>query len=93
MAGFYRLLIINFSLKAKAVTDLTKDGILWQWGDNEEKSFCIIKRSLVLAPVLHMPNLELPFVVAANPNLVSVGRIWNKILGMECNRQPMKAEN
>ena len=82
MVGFYCRFTKNFSFKAKALIDLTKnDGILWQWGDNEKKSFCTLKCSLVLAPVLHMPNCELPFVVTTDASLVSVGAIFEQDFG------------
>ena len=75
LAGFYRRFIKQFSLKARPLTDLTKDNVSWQWTDKEENSFCTLKRSLVLAPVLHMPNFDLPFVVTTDASLVSVGTI------------------
>ena len=81
LAGFYRRFIKNFSLKAKALIDLTKDGIVWQWGENEENSFCTLKRSLILAPVLRMPNFELQFVVTTDASLVSVGAILEQDFG------------
>ena len=81
LAGFYRRFIKQFSLKAKALTDLTKDGIVWQWGEEEEKSFCTLKRSLILAPVLRMPNFELQFVVTTDASLVSVGAILEQDFG------------
>ena len=39
LAGFYRRFIRNFSLKARPLTDLTKDGIRWQWTETEEQAF------------------------------------------------------
>ena len=62
-AGFYCRFIKNFSLKARPVTDLTRESVPWIWTNKEEKAFCELKRSLVVAPVLRMPNFELPFVV------------------------------
>ena len=31
LAGFYRRFIKNFSLKARPMTDLTKEGVPWKW--------------------------------------------------------------
>ena len=39
LAEFYRRFIRNFSLKARPLTDLTKDGIRWQWTETEELAF------------------------------------------------------
>ena len=43
LAGFYRRFIKQFSLKARPLTDLTKDGITWQWTEKEEHAFCDFK--------------------------------------------------
>ena len=75
LAGFYRRFIKQFSLKARPLTDLTKDKITWQWTNKEENAFCNLKRSLVIAPVLRMPNFDLSFVVTTDASLVSVGAI------------------
>ena len=39
LASFYRRFIYRFSEKASALTDLTKAGVEWQWGDREERAF------------------------------------------------------
>ena len=75
LASFYRRFIKQFSLKARSLTDLTKSKVLWQWGEKEEHSFNSLKRSLVLAPVLKIPDFDLPFVLTTDASLVSVGAI------------------
>ena len=73
---FYRRFIEHFSLKARPLTDLTKEKTVWDWNEREEKAFIDLKRSLVIVPVLHMPNyIQLPFVVTTDASLVSVGAI------------------
>ena len=52
LTSFYRRFIRNFSLKARPLTDLTKDGISWKWEDPEERAFRELKRSLITAPAL-----------------------------------------
>ena len=91
LAGFYRRFIKQFSLKARPLTDLTKEGIHWHWGENEEKAFVTLKRSLVVAPVLHMPNFDLPFVVTTDASLVSVGAILEQNFGQ--GMQPVAFES
>ena len=58
LASFYKRFIEGFSPKASALTDLTKAGNNWAWGDHEEQAFRELKRSLVIAPVLRMPALD-----------------------------------
>ena len=75
LASFYRRFIKQFSLKARPLTDLTKEKNVWQWTDKEESAFNELKKSLVVAPVLRIPQFELPFVVTTDASLVSVGAI------------------
>ena len=62
LSSFYRRFMRQFSLKARPLTDLTKEGILWRWDEAEEKAFRELKHSIVTAPVLHMPDFERTFV-------------------------------
>ena len=91
LAGFYRRFICNFSLKARPLIDLTKDGIRWQWTEKEEQAFRQLKRSLVTAPVLKMPDFERPFVVTTDASLVSVGAILEQDFGQ--GLQPVAFES
>ena len=70
---------------------MTRDGILWQWNEKEEKAFIDLKRSLIIAPMLHMPNFDLPFVVTTDASLVSVGAILEQDFGM--GLQPVAFES
>ena len=91
LAGFYRRFIKQFSLKARPLTDLTKEKMIWQWTEKEEHAFCDLKRSLVIAPVLRMPDFELPFVVTTDASLVSVGAILEQDFGQ--GLQPVAYES
>ena len=81
LASFYRKFIKQFSLKARPLTDLTRDKVAWQWTEKEEKAFNDLKTSLVVAPVLRIPNFELQFVVTTDASLVSVGAILEQDFG------------
>ena len=81
LASFYRRFVRNFSLKAKPLTELTKDKVIWHWDEPQETAFKMLKRSLVSAPVLRMPNFELPFVLTTDASLVSVGAILEQDFG------------
>ena len=81
LASFYRQCIKQFTLKARPLTNLTKDTITWQWTDREENSFCDLKCNLVIALVLRMPNFDLPFVVIIDASFVSIGAILEQDFG------------
>ena len=91
LAGFYRRFIKQFSLKARPLTDLTKEKVAWKWSENEEHAFCELKRSLVIAPVLRMPDFALSFVVTTDASLVSVGAILEQDFGQ--GLQPVAYES
>ena len=91
LAGFYRRFIKNFSLKARPLTDLTREKVPWLWSEKEEAAFCELKRSLVVAPVLRMPDFGRPFVVTTDASLVSVGAILEQDFGQ--GLQPVAYES
>jgi hypothetical protein len=58
LAGYYRRFIENFSKIAKPMTELLKKEKKFKWTDESEKTFQELKKRLVSAPVLCMPDLE-----------------------------------
>ena len=91
LASFYRRFIKQFSLKARPLTDLTREKTVWQWNDKEENAFNELKKSLVVAPVLRIPKFELTFVVTTDASLVSVGAILEQDFGQ--GLQPVAYES
>ena len=81
LAGFYRQFIRNFSLKSRPLTELTKDNATGRWEEPQEIAFKTLKKSLVTASVLHMPNFELHFVLTMDASAVSVGGILKQDSG------------
>ena len=55
--------------------DLTKKNTPWIWGDQEEKAFNELKKAMVTAPVLQLPDFEKEFTVTTDASEVSVGAI------------------
>ena len=91
LASFYRRFIKQFSLKARPLTDLTREKNEWKWNEAEENAFNVLKQSLVLAPVLRIPNFDLQFVVTTDASLVSVGGILQQDFGQ--GLQPVAYES
>ena len=91
LASFYRRFIKQFSLKARPLTDLTREKNDWQWNESQENAFNSLKQSLVLAPVLRIPDFDLPFVVTTDASLVSVGGILEQDFGQ--GLQPVAYES
>ena len=66
---------------AKPLTDLTRDKVVWHWGDAEANSFMALKVAIATAPVLHLPDFEQQLVVTTNASDVAVGAILEQNFG------------
>ena len=56
LASYYRKFIRGFSQLAKPLTDLTRDKVVWRWGDAEQNSFLALKAAMATAPILRLPD-------------------------------------
>nr|GEV08184.1 hypothetical protein [Tanacetum cinerariifolium] len=65
LAGYYRRFIEGFSKIAKSMTKLTQKGIKFDWGENEENAFQLIKQKLCNAPIMALPEGSEDFVIEA----------------------------
>ena len=63
------------------MTDLTKKNTPWVWDDQEEKAFNGLKKAMVTAPILQLPNFEREFTVTTDASEVSVGAILQQDFG------------
>lgn len=52
LASYFRKFIRNFAIMAKPLTDLTRKGIEWHWGIEQNNSFQHLKTALIQRPVL-----------------------------------------
>ncbi|GJR46711.1 putative reverse transcriptase domain-containing protein [Tanacetum coccineum] len=63
LAGYYRRFIKNFSKIAKPLTILTQKNKTYDWGEEQEEAFQILKDKLCNAPVLALLDEPEDFVV------------------------------
>ena len=56
LASYYRKNFKGFSQLAKPLTDLTRDKVVWRWGDAEANSFTALKVAVETAPILRLPD-------------------------------------
>ncbi|GJW31220.1 putative reverse transcriptase domain-containing protein [Tanacetum coccineum] len=56
LAGYYRRFIEGFSLIAKPLTKLTQKNKKYEWGEDEEEAFHMLKQKLCSAPILALPE-------------------------------------
>lgn len=75
LAGYYRRFVRNFGVIAKPITSLLKKGVLFVWTPSHESSFTALKEALVSAPVLSLPNFNLPFILETDASNIGVGAV------------------
>ena len=73
LAGYYRKFIPGFGGRMSPLTRLLRKAVEWQWGQEQEETFCWVKALLTRRPVLAYPDFRRPFVVATDASLVGVG--------------------
>ena len=75
LAGYYRRFIENFSKIAKPMTELLKKDTKFVWTDECEASFQELKKRLVTAPVLILPNIRKDFQVYCDASRQGLGGV------------------
>ena len=73
--NFYRKFIPHFSAIAWPLIDLTKKGIPFNWGKEQDEAFVKLKETFLSAPVIKMPDTTKPFFVMTDASLTASGGI------------------
>jgi hypothetical protein len=76
--NFYQQFIPGFSHHAHALFDLTMKDIRFIWGLPQEHSFIKLKELITSAPVLVLPNDDLPFRQEAESSSIATGTILSQ---------------
>ncbi|XP_071677276.1 uncharacterized protein [Lolium perenne] len=75
LAGYYRKFVEGFSSIAKPMTMLLKKGKKFEWTEQCEASFQELKKRLVSAPILTMPDVTKDFVIYCDASKLGLGSI------------------
>ena len=92
-AGYYRRFVRNFSVIARPLNDLLCGDSLcrkkskknctsqvpWNWGEEQEKAFCELKKRLISPPILSHPDYTLPFIVHTDASQSGLGAILYQV--------------
>lgn len=80
-AGYYRKFIRDFSAIAAPLSELTKDGVKFDWTAPHEAAFVRLKVAIAQGPVLILPDPSLPFVVHTDASGFAVGAVLQQDQG------------
>ena len=73
MAGYYRRIVKDFSIIAKPTTKLTQKNVKFVWTQECEHWFQMLKKNLVIAPILTLPEPGKYFTVYSDASCVGFG--------------------
>ena len=79
LASYYRRFIPSFADIAYPLNRLTRDDIMFEWDENTDKSFELLKRSLTSAPILMFPDFERPFVLCTDASNYGLGAVLKQL--------------
>nr|GEW47003.1 hypothetical protein [Tanacetum cinerariifolium] len=75
LAGYYRRFIQGFSLISKPLTKLTQKNKKYEWGEEEEEAFQMLKHKLCSAPILALPEGTKDFFVYCDTSIKGFGAV------------------
>ena len=75
LAGYYRRFIRDFSKIVVPLTRLTRKGVVFSWGPEQQASFETLRHRLCEAPVLALPEGIEDFVVYCDASISGLGAV------------------
>ncbi|GJR59719.1 putative reverse transcriptase domain-containing protein [Tanacetum coccineum] len=75
LAGYYRRFIKGFSKIAEPMTKLTQKNQKFNWGEEQEEAFQLLKQKLCAAPILALPEGSEDFVVYYDASIKGLGAV------------------
>lgn len=75
LAGWYRRFIKDFSEITAPITELEKKKVKFEWNDERENAFNLLKKALTTAPILASPRYDLPFEIQADASKTACGAV------------------
>ena len=81
--GYYRRFVKNFAELADPLVSLTRKGVPFVWGSEQQRAFDALKACLLSAPILGFPTEEDRFVLDTDASLFAIGGVLSQIQNEE----------
>ncbi|XP_073045898.1 uncharacterized mitochondrial protein AtMg00860-like [Primulina eburnea] len=75
LAGYYRRFIANFSKTALPLTNLTRKAVKFEWKNECQYGFQVLKDKLTSAPILALPCGTEDFIVYTDASKMGLGSV------------------
>ena len=73
LTGFFRKFVKNYAVIAKPLTELTKESVPFQWGEEQQKAFEKLKSILLSEPILRAPDFNRSWFLLCDACDIGVG--------------------
>lgn len=65
----------HFGTIARPLTELLKNGTIFQWTSVQQTAFDTLKQALITAPVLQLPNFSKPCTIETDASAKGIGAV------------------
>ena len=85
LANYYRKFVKDYAAIAAPLTKLTGTSVQFTWATEQQNAFEELKKQMVAAPVLILPDVSKPFVIHTDASVHAVGRYYSRTRDMGCS--------